>query len=215
MKLNSLFKTFTKTDFLLWFSSIGIIVVSFCIFDRKGFLALAASLLGTTSLIFCAKGNPLGQLIMIVFSGIYGYISFGFSYYGEMLTYLGMTAPMALISLISWVRNPFHGESSEVRVNTIPPVEIMLIPFMTAAVTFIFYFILKHFHTANLLPSTISVATSFAYALNDIVLIILWSMAAMQDISSLSVLICFAMFLINDIYGFISWQKMKKRQRQN
>ena len=127
MKLNSLFKTFTKTDFLLWFSSIGIIVVSFCIFDRKGFLALAASLLGTTSLIFCAKGNPLGQLIMIVFSGIYGYISFGFSYYGEMLTYLGMTAPMALISLISWVRNPFHGESSEVRVNTIPPVEIMLI----------------------------------------------------------------------------------------
>lgn len=143
MKLNSLFKTFTKTDFLLWFSSIGIIVVSFCIFDRKGFLALAASLLGTTSLIFCAKGNPLGQLIMIVFSGIYGYISFGFSYYGEMLTYLGMTAPMALISLISWVRNPFHGESSEVRVNTIPPVEIMLIPFMTAAVTFIFYFILK------------------------------------------------------------------------
>ena len=101
---------------------------------------------------------------------------------------------------------------------------------MTAAVTFIFYFILKHFHTANLLPSTISVATSFAaayltfrrsaffalaYALNDIVLIILWSIAAMQDISSLSVLICFAMFLINDIYGFISWQKMKKRQRQN
>ena len=44
---------------------------------------------------------------MIVFSLLYGVVSFTFAYYGEMITYLGMTAPMALFALISWMRNPY------------------------------------------------------------------------------------------------------------
>ena len=51
-----------------------------------------------------------------------------------------------------------------------------------------------------------------AYAANDIVLIILWTLAAMADISYISVVICFVTFLANDIYGFISRSHMKKRQ---
>ena len=98
---------------------------------------------------------------------------------------------------------------------------------LSAAVTAVFYFILDAFDTANMLPSTPSVTTSFmavyltfrrnpffalAYAANDIVLIILWTMAALEDISYLSVVICFIVFLVNDLYGFASWLKMGKRQ---
>lgn len=229
MKIKSLFMNFSLADYSIWIASMGIIISFFGLFDGKNFLSLTASLLGVTSLIFCAKGNPCGQILIIIFSAIYGYISFGFSYYGEMITYLGMTAPMALISFISWIRNPFHGNHAEVRVNTLKLTEIIMIPFMTAAVTAAFFFILKYFHTANLTASTLSVSTSFAaayltfrrseffalaYALNDAVLIFLWSMAVSADISYLSILICFVMFLFNDIYGFISWSKMKKRQQQ-
>lgn len=229
MSIKSVFKNFTLADYSIWIASMGIIISFFGLFDGKNFLSLAASLIGVTSLIFAAKGNPMGQLLIIIFSAIYGYISFGFSYYGEMITYLGMTAPMAVISLISWLRNPFHDNPAEVRVNTLQITEIILIPFMTATVTFVFFFILKYFHTANLIISTLSVSTSFAaayltfrrsaffalaYAMNDAVLIVLWAMAVSRDISSLSVLICFVMFLINDIYGFISWLQMKKRQQQ-
>ena len=39
-------------------------------------MTLAASLIGTTSLIFNAKGNPIGQALMIVFSLLYGVISY-------------------------------------------------------------------------------------------------------------------------------------------
>ena len=38
------------------------------------------------------------------------------------------------------------------------------------------------------------------------------TLAAITDISYISVVICFVMFLANDIYGFISWSHMKKRQ---
>ena len=218
---------FTKFELILWSSSVLFILVSFLIFDRTNYMTLTASLIGVTSLIFNAKGNPFGQLLMIIFSILYGIISFSFAYYGEMITYLGMTAPMALFALVSWLKNPYKGNRSEVKVNRIKSREIVFMLALSVVVTIVFYFILVYFNTANIVPSTISVTTSFiaayltfrrspyfalAYALNDIVLIVMWTMATLTDISYLSVIICFAMFLINDIYGYMNWLKIEKRQ---
>lgn len=228
--LKKILNYFTKFEIALWLSSVTAITASFFIFDRTGWLKLAASLIGITALIFNAKGNPVGQILIIIFSVLYGIISYSFAYYGEMLTYMGMSAPMALLAFISWIRNPYNGNRSEVKVNRIKRGEVVFMLVLTAAVTVLFYFILKRFGTANIIPSTISVTTSFiavyltfrrsefyalAYSANDLILIVLWVMAAMSDISYLSVIICFAMFLINDLYGFISWRKMRKRQADN
>lgn len=227
-KIKSIASYFSKSEIILWRISVILIVVSFVIFDRENLLTLTASLIGVTSLIFNAKGNPFGQFLMIIFSILYGIISFKCAYYGEMITYLGMTAPMAVFSLISWLRNPYNGNKSEVKVNSIKVKERIFMLLLTAIVTLIFYYILAFFHTANLIPSTISVTTSFiavyltfrrsafyaiGYAANDIILIVLWIMASFSDISYLSVTVCFIIFLANDIYGFISWSKMQKRQR--
>lgn len=105
---------FTKTEWLLWLSSVILIVFAFFLFDGKSYLTLTASLIGVTSLIFNAKGNPFGQLLMVIFSILYGIISYTFSYYGEMITYLGMTMPMAMLALISWLRHPYKDNKSEV-----------------------------------------------------------------------------------------------------
>ena len=204
-----------------------LISLSFFAFEGGSPLKFIASIIGITALLLCAKGNPLGQLLVIVFSVLYAIISYSFAYYGEMITYAGMSGPMAVLALVSWLRNPYEGKHSEVKVNSIGRREAVFLSFLSVAVTVAFYFILKHFETANLIPSTVSVLTSFvavyltfrrspyyavAYAFNDVVLMMLWSLAAFSDISYLSVVICFAAFLINDIYGFWSWQKMKKRQ---
>ena len=53
---------------------------------------------------------------------------------------------------------------------------------------------------------------ALGYAANDVVLIVLWSLAAAENISYISVLICFIMFLINDVYGFFNWRRMQKIQ---
>ena len=105
--MKKLLDYFSKGEILLWGISAFFIVLSFCIFDRENYLTLIASLIGVTSLIFNAKGNPFGQFLMILFSVLYGIISLSFAYYGEMITYLGMTAPMALFALISWLKIRF------------------------------------------------------------------------------------------------------------
>ena len=218
---------FSKGELVLWSVSAGLILLSFFLFDRVNFMTLAASLIGTTSLIFNAKGNPIGQALMVMFSLLYGVISYTFSYYGEMITYLGMTGPMALFALISWLRNPYKGNHAEVAVNRIGKWEYSAMYLATAVVMLGFYFILEYFNTANIIPSTLSVATSFiavyltfrrspysalAYAANDVVLILLWTLAAVENISYLSVIICFVMFLVNDLYGFVCWKRMERRQ---
>lgn len=227
LKLKTLTDYFSKTEIVLWISSILLIVLSFCIFDRENYLTLLASLIGITSLIFNAKGNPFGQFLMVIFSLLYGIISFTFAYHGEMMTYLGMTMPMAIFALISWLRNPYNGNKSEVKINSISQREIGFMWISTIIVTFVFYHILDRFNTMNIIPSTISVSTTFlgvyltfrrnpyfalAYAANDIVLIVLWVLASMAEPRYFSVVVCFIAFLINDVYGFLNWRKIKKRQ---
>ena len=221
---------FTKTEKILWASSAALILASFLLFDRENYLTVIASLVGVTSLIFNAKGNPFGQLLMVLFSLLYGVISFRFAYYGEMITYLGMTMPMAVFALISWLRNPYQNNRAEVKVNSIGRTEMIWMWVGTLLVTFLFYFILDAFRTANIVPSTLSVTTSFAavyltfrrspyfalaYASNDLVLIVLWVMASREEIRYVSVVVCFTVFLVNDIYGYLSWRKMKLRQMEN
>ncbi len=228
MNLFSKLNYFSKFEKLLWSISVLFIISSFVMFDSGSYLTLTASLIGVTALIFCAKGNPFGQFLMITFSIIYGYISYGFRYYGEMITYVGMSGPMALISFISWIRNPYGSNRSEVRVSTLKQRDLLHLSILTTIITIIFYFILKYFNTTNLEISTLSVATSFmaacltakkseyfalVYSLNDIILICMWSVASLTDISYLSVIICFIVFLANDIYSFINWKRMRKRQQ--
>lgn len=230
MKITNPFKELTKFEWGLWGSSAIIVLLSFLFAPDKDYLSLTASLIGVTSLIFIAKGLVIGQILTIVFSALYGVISFFFRYYGEMLTYLCMTAPMAVLSIVSWLKNPYK-DSQEVAVRkSMTGKQILLMCIFTVLVTFVFYFILKTFDTANLLFSTLSVTTSFlavyltymrspfyacAYAANDVVLIILWIFATIANPAYLPMIFCFTTFLFNDLYAFFNWKRMGKRQQEN
>lgn len=223
--LYTTFKTFTKFEFGLWLGSLALILLSFFLSGNGDWLTLTASLVGGTALILVSKGNVLGQILTVVFSVLYGIISYTFRYYGEMITYLGMTAPIAVASVVTWLRN--RGSLTEVRVNALRPLEYLLSLLAGIAVMCGFYFILKAFHTNYLLLSTLSVLTSFlasyltmrrspyyalAYAANDLILISLWILAALSDPGYLPMVICFLVFLVNDVYGFVRWSRAGKSQ---
>ena len=226
MRLKNPFNDLTKFEMVLWIVSMIVVSLSFVLSEGGDYLTLVASLIGVTALIFVAKGYVLGQILTVIFAVFYGIISFYFRYYGEMLTYMCMTAPIAILAVISWIRHPFEN-SKEVEVRKMHRGEAGVMFALALSVTFVFYFILGAMGTANLFFSTISVTTSFlacyltfmrnphyavAYAANDIVLIVLWIMASVEDISYLPMFFCFVMFFVNDMYGFINWKRMEKRQ---
>lgn len=228
MKILEDIKSVTKFERILWLVSVTVIILTSLIFKSDNYLSIISSLIGVTSLIFVAKGLVLGQILIVIFSSLYGIISLMFSYYGEMITYLFMTTPMAVISMISWIRHPYK-KSRQVEISSIKKRQIPIICFLALIVTVVFYFILKSLGTANLAISTLSISTSFiavylsalrspfyalGYVLNDIVLIVLWGVTALKDKSLVPTVACFIMFLANDLYGFYNWNRIKRNQKQ-
>ncbi|MBR2444393.1 MAG: nicotinamide mononucleotide transporter [Clostridia bacterium] len=229
MKITNPFRTLNKFEITLWITSLVVVVLSFVLSPSKDVLTLIASLIGVTALIFVAKGLVIGQILCVIFAVFYGIISFIFQYYGEVITYLGMSAPIAIMAVVSWIKNPYK-QSGTVAVSKVSKKQIIIMTALASAVTVVMYFILWAFNTANLIFSTISVTTSFVavyltylrspyyalgYSANDIVLIILWVLASVEDPSYIPMIACFVMFLINDIYGFVNWKRMEKSQGEN
>ena len=226
MKIRNPFLDLSRFESGLLITSLIVVTASFLLSPEKDYLTLISSLIGVTALIFVAKGYVIGEILCVIFAVFYGIVSFYFKYYGEVITYLCMTAPMSIMATIEWIKHPY-GDTKEVKIKKITSKDITVMLLITLAVTVAFYFILKALNTESLIVSTISITTSFlavyltylrspfyalAYAANDIVLIVLWVIASVKNIAYLPMIICFIMFLVNDIYGFYNWERMRKRQ---
>lgn len=165
--MKNTFKVLNLKEIILWIISLVVVISSYLLSGQYQLITILAPIVGVTCLIFVAKGHILGQILTVVFSILYAIVSFQFHYYGEMITYLCMTLPIAtsfLAAALMFLRNPYY---------------------------------------------------AIAYMLNDIVLIVLWSLASIDNISYLPMIFCFTMFLINDLYGFYCWKKMQKDQALN
>lgn len=226
--MKKVLRYFSPFEWTLILVSYTAILSTFFIFDRENVLNLISTLIGIAALVFSAKANPTGPMLMIIFAVCYGIISFPLAYYGEMITYLGMSLPMSVWAFISWFRNPYGKGHATVKVSAVRGAEWGLLALLTLAVTVVFGFLLHLLNTPNLFFATLSVSTSFAaayltarrspyfalaYAANDAVLIVLWVLATVKDIGNLSVTVCFAVFLINDLYSFFNWCRMARKQK--
>ena len=222
--MNNPIKNLTKKEWGLWLGSLLVVICSNILTTDIDIITMIAACIGITSLIFAAKGNVWAQILMVVFSILYGIISCRFQYWGEMITYLGMTMPMAIWATITWIKHPAEN-GKEVAIQKLTVKHIAGLIVCGTITTAIFYLILYALHTPNLALSTISIATSFlaasltmlrtsyyalGYACNDIVLIVMWILASIENPVYIPVVVNFAIFFLNDMYGFISW---KKRER--
>ena len=223
------FRALTRFEWGLWLCSLVVVTGSFLLAPNTDYLNLVTSLIGVTGLIFLAKGMMLGQIVTIIFSLLYTIVAYLYRYYGEVITYACMTLPMAVVAFVQWTRNPYK-DSGEVAVAEVKARQVVVMALLAVAVTVVFYYILSALATPNLLVSTLSITTSFvavyltalrsplyalAYALNDVVLVVLWVLATLEDSAYAPMIACFVMFLANDIYGYINWRRMQRRQAES
>ncbi|MDE7406563.1 MAG: nicotinamide riboside transporter PnuC [Clostridiales bacterium] len=220
------FKALNKFDICLWVAAFTAIILTFFLIGSNDYMTLVSSITGITMLMFIVKGNVVGQFLTVIFSVCYGIVAYFTKYYGEMITYLGMSTPAAIYAIVTWLRHPYK-DSSSISIAKLNAKKVSIVGVISAVVTVAFYFILRALGTTNLAVSTVSVALSMiaacftilrspfyglAYACNDIVRIALWAMVAANNISCLPIIVCFSLFFIYDTYGFINWMRMRKKQ---
>ena len=229
MRKNLIVPELSVPEKITWATSAVCVTFLFCLVPQKNPLTLIATIVGITSLLFTAKGHVSGQFLQLLFCVLYAIVALGFKYYGEAITYMGMTFPSDLFAAIVWLKNPSKKGKTEVQMAHLTPKKSIVAILASTATAFIFYFILKKLNTANLEISTVSVATSMmasvltimrvpyyalAYAANDIVLIIMWIMASVENQVYIPMIFNFVIFLVNDLYGFFSWKKLRNMQEE-
>lgn len=217
----------TKREWALWLGSMVIVIMANILAGKVDALTLTATCIGVTSLIFAAQGNVWSPILMTIFCIQYGIISYRFRYWGEMFTYVFMSFPMSVWSIFTWIKNAKNTDDGSVAIRKITKRGVRILILCNIVVTMAFYILLKKLDTPNLIFSTISVVTSFfaasltmlrssyyalGYASNDIVLIVLWTLASLENPAYIPVVVNFLIFFLNDVYGFRCWKKREAAQ---
>ncbi len=229
MKLK-LLKNWNIFEIVFLFASLLGLSLCFIFEVDKNVLSFITSLVGVVSVLLVAKGLVIAPFIDIVYNILYSIVAITQKYYGEAIIYIALMIPISLFAIISWLRNKSKNNNAMVEQNNIYGKEYLYLAIVTMISTVAFYFLLKALNTNELIISTLSLITSAVasylmlrrckyYALgfvaNDIILIIMWAIVVKNSgLGYLPTLISFAIFLINDIYGFIRWSIEQRKQNK-
>ena len=228
--MKNFLKSWNLFEKLFLLISLLIIIICFFLGTDKNILSLVTSILGVITVIFGAKGLVWAPVVNLLYNIVYIILSYTQGFYGEVLIYIFMMTPINIAMIISWLKNKSKEDENIVEVNKLNKKEYILLFGFTLIVAVGFYFILKALNTTALFISTISLIDSFiatyllyrrcsnyalSYIVNDIILIVLWLYAIRNNgIAYLPMVLSFLVFLVNDIYGLISWKKRERKQNE-
>lgn len=176
--------------------------------------------------LLLAKGKYACYIIGIISTFFYAYISYNNHYYGEIIIAMCLTLPLMVVGLINWLKH--QDKKKIVVIKEVSKKEVVILTASQILMSFGYYFLLKIFNTDNLIISTISIAVSLiatyltarrseygfiGFIINDIILIVLWSIPFIGgNINVITILLCPVLLLVNDIYGVYNWKKIRQRQ---
>lgn len=221
------FKKFTLFEKLLLVISIIVLLATGIIFNSS-IVTIICTVLFVLAIMLIAKGNYLGQIIGIVVTILYSYISYKNRYYGEIIINIGIVLPLYILGIISWIKHE-NKETKTVKINQIRFKEWLIALVLSIGVYFGIYYLLKSQNTNLLIVSTLSVVASLfgmylnvrrssysflLFIINDIILIFLWGIPSFNgDYTLVPLFINPIINLFNDSYGLYNWKKNEKLQK--
>ncbi len=225
--IKKVFGKWNAIELIFYIAGLALIITMSICFGAS-WMSAVTGIFGLSCVLFAAKGKIIGIFFTWVMIVFYSILSYKNKYYGEVFINLCMMFPMTIIQLISWLKN--LGKDYVVKVNSITKKEIIIVCSAAALAFVVFYFILRALNTSQLIFSTISIVTSvlatyfqsrrskygfLAFLVNDAVLCLLWLFATLEDIKNVAMLTAVALYVVSDIYGFISWGILQKRQQKD
>jgi|GEM_PF-371453 len=218
------FKKFNRFEIIFLTTAIIAPIILAIIFNATILETLAGITMLICALLF-AKARPEGYILAFISVILYMIVAYQVSVYGEIIIGLLLIIPLNIYGLIAWYKN-----KNQAHVNLVktPIKEIILLIISQLIMVVGYYFLLKTLNTQFLIISSISIMGSFiatylvarrsqygmlAYLVNDIILIILWTMVVIDgNLGALILVLTPILLLFNDIYGTFNWAKLMKKQ---
>ena len=204
-------------------------LITLSILFNSNIIDLLTSILTIIMCLLLTKGKFTGHIVGIIATILYVISSTFVGYYGEVIISIVLMLPMGVWALISWLKNRRNDkeQGKVVIIKKVKTIELIIL-FLSQIIMFIgYYFLLKAFNTQFLIMSTLSVSVSFIgtyllirrsdlnwliWIFNSFIIISLWLYMTVIDLSYITLTVMSFFLLINNIYGYINWQVLKKRQ---
>ena len=228
-KIGNPFEGMKLHEYLILIPSILLVVVAFFIVPEKDYLSSSTAILGIVMVIFVAKAHVFGQFLALIDAILYAIVAYIYHYYGELIICICLYMPIAIMAIVSWAKNKYK-ETEEVKVEKLGIPGILGIALVIIATAIASFFILRALNTPNLIVSVASVSVSAAggyliikrspyyallYMINDIVLAVLWGLAAKDAHQYWPLAISFIGYFASDTYGFINWFRLRNKQHKD
>ena len=220
-----------KLNWFDWFLILGTTLVSIASsllgegWDTLGFIVAVT---GIVNLVLCAKGNIWNYTFGIVYNAIYVYIAWHSKLYADSAIYLLYYLPMQFVGWAQWKKNQNQVSGA---VNATHLTGKMALTLLAAAAVLIpiFAWILGLPAIGDSQPwldattTVISILAMFMmvkaiaeqwyiWIVLDAVQTVKWLIATIRgDEHAALMLVMFAFFLANAIYGLIQWNGLAKR----
>lgn len=204
-------------------------IVTFA-FSGGGVLGLIASITGMLSVILVAKGRISNYFFGVIQAIIYGYISYTYAIYGEVMLNLMYYLPMNIIGFFIWKKNKVDDSNSingeQVTAKRMTKKE-MIVSVLVVSIAIVLYATLLSSINGSVIgvDSATTILSVYAMILMvkryaeqwiiwiivNALSIIMWLIAiSYQGGDDYSMVIMWSAFLVNSIYGYINWMRISK-----
>ena len=214
-----------------WFLILGTTVVSIASsllgegWDTLGFIVAVT---GIINLVLCAKGNIWNYLFGIIYNAIYVYIAWKSRLYADSAIYLLYYLPMQFLGWAQWKKNQ-NQEDGAVNARHLDRKTALVLLAIAAVLIPLFAWVLSRPFIADSQPWLDSVTTVvsilamymmvkaiaeqwYIWIVLDGVQVVKWAVAtANGEEHAALMLVMFAFFLANAVYGLIQWNGLAKR----
>ena len=193
--------------------------------DTLGFIVAVT---GIINLVLCAKGNIWNYAFGIIYNAIYVYIAWHSKLYADSAIYLLYYLPMQFVGWAQWKKNQ-NQESGAVNAQHLTSKMALMLLAAAAVLIPFFAWILGLPAIGDSQPWLDSVTTVvsilamfmmvkaiaeqwYIWIILDAVQTVKWLIATIRgDQHAALMLVMFAFFLANAIYGLIQWNGLAKR----
>ena len=225
-------RKFLSLNWFDWFLILGTTAVSLASmllgddgWDTLGFIVAVT---GIVNLVLCAKGNIVNYIFGIIYNAIYVYIAWKTRLYADAAIYLVYYLPMQFVGWATWKKNQNQDSGA---VNVVHLTRKMALSLLAAAAVLIplFAWILGLPAIGDSQPWLDSVTTVisilamfmmvraiaeqwYIWIVLDAVQTIKWLIATIRgEEHAALMLVMFAFFLANAVYGLIQWNRLARQ----
>ena len=221
MKLNAF-------DYFLIIGTTAVSIASSLLGEGWDTLGFIVAVTGIVNLVLCAKGNIWNYLFGIIYNAIYVYIAWKSRLFADSAIYLLYYLPMQFVGWVQWKRNR-NEESGAVNAVHLTRRTAVVLVLAAAVLIPLFAWILSRPVIGDSQPWLDSVTTVisilamymmvkaiaeqwYIWIVLDAAQVLKWTVATIRgEEHAALMLVMFAFFLANAVYGLIQWNGLAKR----